>query len=63
MDLYSIIILIGEILGLLAIIDILKKRISVAGKVICILLIILFPWISLAFYYLYAKDHITKWFK
>ena len=59
----KLVILIGELLGLLAIIDIVKKPISILGKVICIVLMVLFPWIGLAVYYLYAKNHLTEWFK
>ena len=61
--LFKLIILVGEILGLLAIIDIIKKPISTVGKVVSIALMVIFPWIGLAVYYLYAKDHLTEWFK
>ena len=48
---------------MLAVIDILKKPISLVGKVICAALVLLTSWIGLLVYYLYAKDHITEWFK
>ena len=61
--LYKTIILIGEIISIIAAIDVLQKKISVAGKVITIILLLLLPWLGGAIYYLYAKDHLKEWFK
>jgi hypothetical protein len=58
-----IIYLIGLILAILAVIDIFKKPISTVGKVICSAIVLLTSWIGLLVYYLYAKNHITEWFK
>ena len=57
------IILIGEILCIIAAIDVLKKPISIIGKIISIILLLILPWLGGIIYYLYAKDHITEWFK
>ena len=51
------------VLSILAVLDILKKPISTLGKVITIILVLITSWIGLAVYYLYAKDHLTEWFK
>ncbi|MBR3440276.1 MAG: PLDc N-terminal domain-containing protein [Bacteroidales bacterium] len=59
----SIIYIIGLVLAVLAVIDICKKPISVVGKVICSVIVLLTSWIGLIVYYLWAKDHITEWFK
>ncbi|MBQ4183917.1 MAG: PLDc N-terminal domain-containing protein [Bacteroidales bacterium] len=59
----TIIYLVGLVLAILAVIDILKKPISLVGKIICCALVLLTSWIGLAVYYLFAKDRITKWFK
>ena len=59
----TIIYLIGLVLAVLAVIDICKKPISVVGKVICSVLVLATSWIGLLVYYLWAKDHITEWFK
>ena len=59
----SIIYIIGLVLAVLAVIDICKKPISVVGKVICSVIVLLTSWIGLLVYYLWAKDHITEWFK
>ncbi|MBR6865120.1 MAG: hypothetical protein IKM75_09690 [Bacteroidales bacterium] len=59
----SIIYIVGVVLAVLAVIDILKKPISVIGKVICAVLVLCTSWIGLVVYYLYAKNHITEWFK
>ena len=59
----AIIYYIGVVLAILAVIDIAKKPISVIGKIISIILVLATSWIGLAVYYLYAKDHLTEWFK
>ena len=59
----TIIYLIGLVLAVLAVIDILKKPISLVGKIICCVLVLITSWIGLIVYYLYAKNHITEWFK
>ena len=59
----TIVYIVGVILSVLAVIDVLKKPISVVGKVISCVIVLLTSWIGLAVYYLYAKDKLTKWFK
>lgn len=54
---------IGVVLSVLAVIDILKKPISAAGKIITAVVVLLTSWVGLAVYYFYAKDHLTEWFK
>ena len=54
---------IGVVLSVLAVIDILKKPISVAGKIITAVVVLLTSWVGLAVYYFYAKDHLTEWFR
>ena len=58
-----IIYLIGLVLAIIAVLDILKKPISLVGKIICAVLVLATSWIGLIVYYLYAKDRLTKWFK
>ena len=59
----TIIYIIGLVLSILAVLDILKKPISIVGKIICSVLVLITTWIGLLVYYLYAKDHIVEWFK
>jgi uncharacterized protein YacL len=59
----TILYFVGLVLAVLAVIDIIKKPISLVGKIICCVLVLITSWIGLAVYYLYAKDRITKWFK
>ena len=59
----SIIYIIGVVLSVLAVLDIIKKPINLVGKIISIVLVLITSWIGLAVYYLYAKDHLTEWFK
>jgi hypothetical protein len=59
----TVIYLIGLVLAVLAVIDILKKPIGIVGKVICSVIVLCTSWIGLAVYFLYAKNHLTEWFK
>lgn len=59
----KIIYLVGLVLSVLAVIDIIKKPISLVGKIICCVIVLLTSWIGLAVYFLWAKNHITEWFK
>ena len=59
----SIIYIIGIVLSVIAVLDILKKPISMGGKIITSILVLITSWIGLAVYYFYAKDHLTEWFK
>ena len=59
----SLIYIIGVVLSVLAVLDIIKKPISLVGKVITAIIVLCTSWIGLAVYYLYAKDHLTEWFK
>lgn len=59
----QIIYIVGLVLAILAVIDIFKKPISLVGKIICSVIVLVTSWIGLLVYYLYAKNHITEWFK
>jgi hypothetical protein len=59
----TIIYIAGLVLAVLAVLDIFKKPISTAGKLITAILVLLTSWLGLIVYYLYAKDHLTEWFK
>jgi hypothetical protein len=59
----SIIYIIGVVLAILAVLDIIKKPISTVGKVISIILVLITSWVGVVVYYLYAKNHLTEWFK
>lgn len=59
----TIIYLAGLVLAILAVIDIFKKPIGIVGKIITAVIVLATSWIGLIVYYLYAKNHITEWFK
>ena len=59
----TIIYIVGLVLAVMAVLDIFKKPISTGGKIISAIVVLLTSWIGLAVYYLYAKDHLTEWFK
>ena len=59
----TIVYIVGLVLAVLAVLDIFKKPISMGGKIISSVLVLITSWIGLLVYYLYAKDHLTEWFK
>ncbi|MCR5244757.1 MAG: hypothetical protein K6C31_00340 [Bacteroidales bacterium] len=59
----SIVYIVGLVLAVLAVLDIFKKPISMGGKIISSVLVLITSWIGLLVYYLYAKNHLTEWFK
>lgn len=59
----TIIYIIGIILCIKVVLEILKMNISTGGKAISIILLLVTSWIGLLVYYLYAKNHLTEWFK
>ena len=60
---WFIIGLIGLILSIIAIVEIIKQPISVLGKVVTILIVLLLNWIGVAIYYIFMRGNLTKWFK
>ena len=59
----TIIYIVGLVLAILAVLDIFKKPISLAGKLISALVVLLTSWIGLLVYFLWGKDQLVKWFK
>ena len=59
----SIVYIVGVVLSVLAVLDIIKKPISLVGKIVTSILVLATSWIGLAVYFLYAKDHLVEWFK
>lgn len=59
----SLVYIVGVVLSFIAVLDILKKPISLVGKIICAVLVLATSWIGLAVYFLFARDRLTTWFK
>ena len=59
----SLIYIIGVVLSIIAVLDILKKPLSLVGKIISAVLVLAFSWIGLLVYFLFARDRLTMWFK
>ena len=59
----SLIYIIGVVLSIIAVLDILKKPISLVGKILSAVLVLALCWIDLLVYVLLARDRLTKWFK
>ena len=58
-----IIWLIGVFCAIWCVMDIFKKNISTAGKVIASIVVLLTSWLGFAVYYFYAKDPLPEWFR
>ena len=56
----TILYIAGLACAVLAVIDIFKKRISMAGKVMASLLVLLTNWFGVVVYYFYAKDPVQR---
>lgn len=55
--------MIGVACAVWCVLDIFKKNISTAGKLIASAVVLLTSWVGLLVYMLYAKDHLTEWFR
>ncbi|MBR5465702.1 MAG: hypothetical protein IKU77_07945 [Alistipes sp.] len=55
--------LIGLICSIWCVLDIWKKDITLVGKVIVAVIVLLTSWIGLAVYFFWARHNVTKWFK
>ena len=59
----TILYLVGLVYAVLAVLDIFKKNISTAGKVIAAIVVLLTSWLGLAVYYFYGRNHLEEWFR
>ena len=59
----TIICLIGVACAIWCVMDIFKKNISTAGKVIAAIVVLLTSWLGLAVYYFYGRNHLEEWFR
>lgn len=59
----TIIWLIGVACAIWCVMDICKKNISTAGKVIAAIVVLLTSWLGLAVYYFYGRNHLEEWFR
>ena len=53
----------GLICAVWCVFDILKKPITLPGKVLTTVAVLLTSWIGILVYYLWARHHLTEWFK
>ena len=59
----TLIWLVGVVCTIWCVLDIFKKNISTAGKVIASVLVLLTSWVGLAVYYFYGRDRLEAWFR
>lgn len=55
--------MVGVVCTIWCVLDIFKKNISTAGKVIASVLVLLTSWVGLAVYYFYGRDRLEAWFR
>lgn len=53
----------GLICAVWCVLDIWKKDMTLFGKVIVGVIVLLTSWVGLAVYYFWARHHVTEWFK
>lgn len=58
-----LIYLAGLICAIWCVLDILKKPITLPGKVLTTVVVLLTSWIGIAVYYFWARHHLVEWFK
>ncbi len=58
-----ILYIIGVILGLNAVIEVLRKRGDFFMKLVFIFLLLLTSWVGLLVYYFYARQRLSRWIK
>ncbi len=59
----TIIYVIGVVCAVWCVLDILKQNISMPGKVIASVLLLLTSWVGIAVYYFWGRHNLTRWFK
>ena len=59
----NILYYIGIVCAIWCVFDIWKKPITVFGKVLCSVIVLVTSWIGLAVYYFWARNHVGEWFK
>ena len=60
---FTIIYIVGVILGVVAVLEILGQPINLLAKILVIVFVLITSWIGIAVYYLLLRGNLTKWFK
>ena len=60
---FTILYVVGVILGVVTVLEILGQPINLLGKIIVIAFVLLTSWIGLAVYYLLLRGNLTRWFR
>lgn len=58
-----LIYLAGLICAVWCVLDILKKPITLPGKVLAAAVVLLTSWLGILLYYFWARHHVNEWFK
>ena len=60
---FTILYVVGVILGVVAVLEILGQPINLLAKILVIACVLLTSWIGLAVYYLILRGNLTRWFR
>lgn len=60
---FTILYVVGVILGVVAVLEILNQPINLISKILIIACVLLTSWIGIAVYYLLLRGNLTRWFK
>ena len=59
----TILYIVGLVCAIWCVLDIFKKKITLPGKIISTVVVLLTSWLGIALYYFWARHHLTTWFK
>ena len=59
----TILYIVGLVCAIWCVLDIFKKNITLPGKIISTVVVLLTSWLDIALYYFWARHHLTTWFK
>jgi hypothetical protein len=59
----TILYIVGLVCAIWCVLDIFKKNITLPGKIISTVVVLLTSWLGIALYYFWARHHLTTWFK
>ena len=60
---FSILYVVGVILGVVAVLEILSQPINLFSKILISACVIIFSWVGIAVYYLLLRGNLTRWFR
>lgn len=60
---FTILYVVGVILGVVAVLEILGQPINLLSKILIIAFVLITSWVGIAVYYLLLRGNLTRWFR